>query len=213
MKTEALIGDLCSDSTPEKKLCCPLRSVLLGLGSVALYLTAFFAVMGVRADIAGKTTYMPYVLEVGFCALTLACAIVSASWQAFPDLAERRMVTWFPAIPLFGFFASLGLEYAITPGGSVEFVAGVTCAMHMCLIALLPTALLYFTLARGVFVHATRASTHVGLAAAMTAYLAARVAEPTDDMLHLLAWHLLPTFAFILLMGGIHRWLIRGRKV
>lgn len=213
METEVLIGDLCNDSTPEKKLCCPVRGMLLGLGGVALYLAAFFAVMGVRANMADKMAYVPYVLEVVFCALTLACAIISASWQAFPDLAERRLVTWFPALPLLGFFASLGLEYALAPGGSMETEAGITCAMHMCLIALLPTALLYLALAQGVFIHAARASLHVGLAAAMTAYLAARIAEQTDDMLHLLAWHLLPTFALVLLMGGIHRWLIRGKKV
>lgn len=213
METEALIGNLCNEAALAQKPSCPLRSVVLGLLSVALYLGLFFAAMGVRPDFAVRLRYPPYALEMAFCALTIAAAIFAASWQAFPDLSERRLMTWFPMVPLSGFFASFGLGYVVAPGGHIDTEAGMTCAMHMCLIALLPTALLYLVLARGVFIHAARASAQVGLASAMTAYLAARVAEQTDDMLHLMVWHIVPTFVFVVLMGGIHRWLIRRKKV
>ncbi len=211
MDTEALIKSLCEESK-KQKICCPLRTFVFGVLSVGLYLFVFFALIGFRPDIIDRLGALPYLLEISFGALTLLLAIFAASWQAFPDLSEQKAIAWLPVIPLFGFLASFGLGFALSPEGNVDVSYGMSCAMHMCLIALLPTILLYVVLARGVFLHAGRASLHVGLAAAMASYLVARLAEETDDMLHLLIWHLLPLFGLMLLLGGIHWWLMRRKS-
>lgn len=213
MKTDILISELSQNIKAEKRVCTPYRTLLCGLLTIGIYLFIFYELIHFRDDITLKLRSIPYVLEVSFSALCIFFAILAASWQAFPDLSERKLVLWLPLIPLGGFLASIGLGYAVDPHGSPDIRTGITCAMHMCLIALLPTIVLYFVLARGVFLHTKRASLQVGLATAMTSYLVARLAEKTDDMTHLLVWHLLPLFVLMALMGGIHHWLIRKKRL
>ncbi len=212
-KTDSIINSLCNEA---KKVDCsrqPLTVLALGIASVSLYIIIFLIVIGERGDLTSKISDISFLLEIITSSLVVFTAILAASWQAFPDLSEQKLVSWLPAIALFGFIMSFALNYALHPGKLLEMNYGIKCAMHMCLIALLPTILLYAVLARGVFLHAGRASLHVGLAAGMTAYLAARLAEPVDDMLHMLVWHILPLLALVLALSLLHRWLIRRKKL
>lgn len=211
--TNNIINVLCDKA--EKVDCsrCPLTVLALGIVSVSIYVIIFLIIAGEREDLTSKLSYIPFLLEVITSSLVVFTAILAASWQAFPDLSEQKLVSWLPALALFGFTMSFALNYALHPGSVLEMSYGMQCAMHICLIALLPTILLYGVLARGVFLHAGRASLHVGLAAGMTAYLAARLAEPVDDMLHMLVWHILPLMALVLVLSLLHRWLIRRKKL
>lgn len=211
--TENIINNLCDKA--EKVDCsrCPLTVLALGIASVSLYIVIFLLIVGGRGDLTSKLNDMPFLFEVITSSLVLFTAILAASWQAFPDLSEQKLVGWLPALALFGFTMSFALNFALHPGNLLEMSYGMQCAMHLCLIALLPTILLYAVLARGVFLHAGRASLHVGLAAGMTAYLAARLAESVDDMLHMLVWHILPLMALVLVLSLLHRWLIRRKKL
>ncbi len=214
MDTNALIDNLCNkEESPKQSPHKPTMSVVLGLASVALYIGACLVAMGVRDDIVSKLTSLPFQLEMAFAAITVFFAILAASWQAFPDLAERRIVAWFSVFPFLAFLASFGLGFALQSGNPPDFSYCISCAMHMCMIALIPTSILYYVLARGVFLHAKRTATNVGLASAMTAYLAVRLVEKTDDMMHLLFGHLLPIFALVCVMALIHWWLIRKKSV
>lgn len=213
-ETESLIEDLCNEEKPvAAEPCDPFRMLVLGLGSVAIYIGLFMLLMGTRDDLVEKLRYMPYQFEVLFGALTIVSAILAASWQAFPDLSERSIMGWFPFLPFLAFLTSFGLGFALHSSQELDLAYCIECALHMCMIALLPTAALYYVLAQGVFIHAARASLHVGLAASMTSYLSARLVEKNDDMTHMLLGHILPIFGLMLVFALVHRWLIRKHTV
>lgn len=213
MEIDSIINNLCDDAQPVRCSGRPSLTLLLGLSSVAIYAFAFLALSGYRVDVAEKIAYAPYMFEVFFALLTMFTSIYAAAWQAYPDLSEHKLVSWLPAIPLAGFACAFAFGYIVQPGGDVDMHHGMQCAMHMCLISLLPTILLYYVLARGIFLHVGQASLYTGMAAAMTSYLVARLAEQTDDMLHLLIWHIVPLFMLTLVISLLNRWLMRKKRV
>lgn len=213
MNTDNLINELSSEVKAVHCARCPLTVLFFGLGSVAAYLFIFHYISGFREDITLRLNDNLFLYEIILSSITVVAAIIALSWQAFPDLSERKLMPWLPLIPLAGFILSFGTEYSLHPGSDMDAAQGMQCAMHLCLMSLLPAALLYLVLARGVFLHAARASFHIGLASAMTAYLSARLAEPTDDMTHLLFWHILPVILLVTALAAVNMWLLKRKKI
>jgi len=82
--TDQLIERLVADATPVRRLVDPRRRAALWM-AIALVCTGLgVAHYGVRRDIAGAMTWVPFLLRVGLLAATMWLSVVAAFRLAVP---------------------------------------------------------------------------------------------------------------------------------
>jgi hypothetical protein len=198
-----LVEKLAQDGAAIKPAPHPFVQSLQWLAAAAIYLAVSLAFSGLRPDLAERLHDQWFVAELAaLCGICLVTAL-SAALLAFPDLHQKRMLAWAPAL-VFALFVIIlfcagqaGGLTAPLPAHSFE------CTLGIAMMALLPAAWTFYTLRRYASTHYRLAGSIAMLSAFSIGALWLRLHEVTDSIEHVIEWHYLPMLA----IGLIGLWL------
>lgn len=214
MDTDELIAALSREPRARPMLKTPawfgslLLLVLLAYGGVAQL------VLGLRPDIGVQLARPAFALEVLLLvSLTLVSAI-AAIHAMYPDVRRRSWLLRAPYAIFAVLAALLSLQLFMPADARMilpapEAAHGMECALCIGAVALLPAAAIFGLLRKGASVHPVGAGSLAVLAAAGIGCLTLRLSEVNDSLLHLAAWHYLPTLIFAALGAAAGRWLLK----
>jgi hypothetical protein len=205
---EALVARLQADLRPVRPLWSPRARLAtwLGLGGAVI---AIAMAAGLRHDLGLQLGRPLYLLEI----VTLVGAAAAAAAAAFrgtvPGADGGR---WGEVALVFGL--SSGVLLLMEPAGphpAESFLwSGLRCTFYITTFGLLPWITLLAAAGRGAPLDGRATGALAGAAAFLIGAAAVRVACPIDDPGHVLAWHLVPVVAWIVLSGVVGSvWLVR----
>jgi len=202
MNTEELIAELSQNSTPVRRLANPWKRFGCWFAITAGFLlTTTVLSMGIRPDIMSRVQDPVFILELTLVTAFAASAGAACLWLAVPggDHVWARRLPWALFVLLLGYW---GWQLASLPMAAIlEYRQVFTeCVVELLLLTLVPGILLFFMMRRAATTHYFLAGSLGALAVAGFSYLCLRLAEPTDDLMHLLLWHFIPTL-LVGLMG------------
>ena len=90
--------------------------------------------------------------------------------------------------------------------------AGLRCAEHTVLFAVLPWAALWWAVRRGAPTHGTAAGALIGAAALLFSFAVMRLGCRIDEPLHLIIWHLMPAVIVVVASTLAGSWWLRLRR-
>lgn len=211
MNTNELIASL-SREAPTSRLKSPgyfgwrLGAVLAAYGLGAqLFLQ-------LRPDLSAQLMRPTFAVEIALLVLLTVTSAASSIFVMYPDMHQKRWVLNLP-YAVFAVLAVFILSQLAMPQDARMVVpdAGahaMECALCIASISILPSGLIFRLLRKGASVHPLRAGSFAVLAASAIGCLTLRLAEANDSLMHLAAWHYLPTLLFAALGALIGRWLL-----
>lgn len=188
----ALLEQLVADVRPVRRLWSPGRRLGAWLGLQVLVLVGL-AASGLRPDLARLVHDAAFLAEVLLLAGAAALVARMALRLAVPGHGAGRLDG-----VLAGGLAALGTGLwlripAVTDVAVGSFLdAGTTCLARTGLLAAAPLASLLVAIRRGAPLATGRVGALAGLAAFLMAVALLRLVCPTEDPIHLAAWHLGP---------------------
>lgn len=214
--TDKLIESLTEDATPVKLIASPIWQTFLWFGVVVLFYALLLAVVGIRSDIAYQLGNRFFVGELVFSVATSITAVLVTCCLAFPDCygySRRKYLPFFPlAVLIFMVVVQCDSEGNLA-GQMIEqmgVMARPDCAIEILLMAIIPAGLLFVMIRRAAPVHYHWAGFTALMGVTSLAYAVQRLIEPTNDIYHILTWHILPMVILALvglLMGRVWlRW-------
>lgn len=212
--TQALIDSLAQGVKPVRPMVSPGR-LLASLGLVlTLYAFGTDCFMGWRPDLAIQFGRPPFLAEVGLLAALAAASLAGAVYLAFPDQYQHPFASRLPLWLLAALILLLGVQ-AFLPADPrmILPMPGEThsmgCTVCIGLVSLLPSALMLVVLRAGASAAPPLSGLYIVLAAASLGCLIVRLKEMNDSLLHLAAWHYLPTLVFAALGALIGKYFLR----
>lgn len=207
--TEKLIERIAQQAVPLKPAPHPYILSAKWLAAMAAYLAATVMLSGARPDLAEKLGFPLFIAELCLLALIVATACLSAALLSFPDMHQKRLLAFTPAIT--GILFTLALVFAWQAGGpSTPHTAHtLKCTLQIALLALLPAALMFYSMRRFASTHPYLAGGIALLAAFSIGALSLRLIESTDSMLHVIQWHYLPMIGVGLTGVGLGKLLLK----
>jgi hypothetical protein len=173
------------------------RWLLVILGAYAL---GAQAALGFRPDLAAQLSRPLYISEILLLALLLFSSGAASVLAMYPDAYQKPKLLklpyglFFMLLCLVAFQLLLPLDARmVMPGPHAH---GMECAVCIASVALLPAALLFAIMRKGASVRQWQSGAVAVLAASAIGCLTLRLAEMNDSLLHLAAWHYLPTLLF-----------------
>lgn len=208
MKVEKLITNL-ANSGAKKTLPSPLKTTLFALGFLSIYLIILLEFFGVRSDLLIEIKNHKFILELSLNILVILLSIVAISHLRLPNLDKNPKII-FAIIVLFTIFSAL-IFFDYNSHSNQEMCGGLgyQCLIGIVLFSLLPIFFLMAILRRGVMTNYAASFTAIGLASGCFAYLFERLANPTENKIHLIIWHFTPIFLVILLSAFLVKKLIK----
>ena len=207
--TKDLIEELSGELTEVKVMRRPIDVALFWSALAITYIVVTITVLGVRGDIDNKIQDPVYIFELlHVIAISISAAICSACLR-IPDIRGQK---WMLAIPtsLFAAFVTwvalrLGLEsYDMSGFGWGH------CHSDSIAFGAIPAFMILFFSMRGKTTHPNMMSLMNILSVGAIGYLGLRITCASDDIGHLLGFHILPylLFGIVISMVGkrIFRW-------
>lgn len=198
MQTEQLIAELAREAAV-KPAPSPWRISLRWLAFLTFYAALIIAFTSVRPDLLTALQHPLFALEILLLAGVVISALLCAALLSFPDLHQKRLLTF---VPIFFFAAFAGVMVAAwlaEPSSSHTPGKGMQCLSCISAYAVLPA----FLLLRGISRLATVRGAMTGMIALLAAFamggLLLRLNEPTDSIAHVMVWHYAPMMGVALL--------------
>lgn len=211
--TQQLINQLSKETAKLTPLGCPIKRSIVWLIPMLVWCGVFFAVWGARPDLAIKWSEPLYIAENITALLAALTALIAANTYAYPDCAGKSWIKWLPAIPLIGFLYSIYIEYSHMPNPKPMVDAmlanRVECPLEILLFALGPAVILVTMIKKAATTHLKTTTFLAILSVTLLAYVFQRQIELTDDIPHIITWHLLPILCLSILGASIGRWVLR----
>lgn len=218
MKTEELIKQLSDEQTPAtltspmaQTARKPLFRTLLWWALHLAILILCVALMGYRHDLDLQLQSPAFLAETLLCFAIMATASAASSWLALPDAGGKAWLRWLP-IPFAAGLALLLIARTImiwSHGGNFDGSSHMDCTIEIIEIALLPSLITFFMMRKAAPTRLYWAGGLASLSGLALGYLVLRLVEPTDDLLHILLWHLLPMLFCAALGAIIGRYTLR----
>ena len=212
MDTESLITDLTKDASPVRPLRSPMARFAFWMGGSALVLIAMTLVaVGLRPDIEARLEDMFFIAELGaICLLTITAGMASF-WLSVPDEYQQPTIKWLPCVPLITVVALLVIQLLQMPTDMLKqpMEARFDCVFDILAFSIVPGVALFFMMRRAATTHYYLAGGFAAIAVSSFSYLLMRLIEDTDDVLHLLLWHVSPVIALSILGILLGQWLLR----
>lgn len=168
MKTDDLISVLCTNVEPADH-----RQIVLNIGmavvagAAAVVATVFLA-LGPRAELTNVGTFIPLLLKIAFTIVILVPATIYLIRLARPG-GERRTPIALVALPFIGVMLLAVLSLAFAPSshwkGTILGDKWLECLVSIPLIAIVPFALIVWTVRRTAPTDLARTGAFVGLVA------------------------------------------------
>ncbi|MFM9890948.1 MAG: NrsF family protein [Rickettsiales bacterium] len=208
MQTDQLIAQLAGEPAP-KAAASPWRLSLRWLAFLTFYAAMVMAFSSARPDLLTALQQPFFALEILLLAGIVISAVLSAALMSFPDLHQKRLLTF---VPIFFFAAFAGVMVAALladPSSSREAGKGMQCLSCISAYAVLPALLLLRAIAR----MATTRGASAGMLALLCAFavgaLLIRLREPTESIMHVMVWHYAPMLVVALIGLVLGRRLLR----
>jgi hypothetical protein len=196
MHSDDLIKQLAVGVTPVKKGLSPFALAFNWLAIMCVYSLVVMLIMGGRADLYTQMKSPLFISEILSLAGLVASSTLSAALLSYPDLYQKRKLLSLPY-----FFAALFLTVLVVawladnPPAPPPEEEGWICLLSISLIALFPSAGIFYAVRRMATTHATHAGCCAVLAAFGIGALLLRLEEQTDSISHIVLWHYLPMLA------------------
>lgn len=211
--TSTLITSLSQDVSRGTKPRSPAYWGLRVGAVLLLYALGIQAHLGLRLDVLTRLQAPLFLAEI---LLLFGIAISSATacmLAMYPDRHQRAGWILWPIVLSAALVVLLLVETLLAPDASAILKTPnhfMDCAICIAIVAIMPSAALFWLLRKGATVTRYRAGVLVVLTASAIGCLTLRLAEPSDVLAHLVLGHYLPTVMFSLLgavLGGkLLRW-------
>lgn len=208
IQTDQLIAELAREPAP-KAVANPWRLSLRWLAFLTFYAAMVTAFSSARPDLLTALQQPLFALEILLLAGIIISAVVCAALLSFPDLHQKRTLTY---VPIFFFAAFAGVMVAALmadPSSSHEAGKGMQCLSCISAYAVLPALLILRAVARMATTRGALAGMVALLAAFAVGALMLRLHEPTDSIMHVMVWHYAPMLAVALIGLLLGRRLLR----
>jgi hypothetical protein len=197
-----LVARLAQDAAATKPVSHPFILSLQWTCSAAIYLAISFAAFGMRPDVLQKLHNPWFAAEIIALLGVFMSTSLSAALLGFPDLHQKRYLTFIPA-GIFTLFLLilLGAWHAL-PVAPVP-LHGSECTLAITVMALLPAVWMFYAMRKYASTHHRLAGSIALLSAFSIGAVWLRLYEATDSILHVIEWHYLPMLA----IGMMGLWL------
>jgi hypothetical protein len=194
-----LVARLAQDAPAIKPAPHPFMLGLQWTGAAAVYLAVSLAIAGPRPDLMEKFHSPWFAAELAMLFGIFFITSLSAAVLAFPDLHQKRMLAYAPAIPFLLFIAIMFLAWRADTPPSPMPMHSFECTLSITLMTLLPAGWTFYSIRRYASTHYRLAGSAALLAAFSVGAIWLRLHEQTDSITHLIEWHYLPMLAIGLL--------------
>jgi hypothetical protein len=213
METHTLISQLSSEVTVSRPLRPPTYWALWLFAALVIYGIAAQFFLGLRPDLMLKFFHPAFTAELLLLAMITITSSYSAILAMYPDAAGRKLLLRLPYVSLV-LFTCLMVSQILMQNNALTHVftsniAGMACTLCIAAITILPSALLFWIQRKGASVLPLQAGAMAVLAASALGCIALRLHEPTEDVLHLIVAHYLPTILFALIGAQIGKWALK----
>jgi len=200
---EQLIKTLTEDDTKLRPAPHPFMQSLKWIVAAAAYLAIALVFSGLRPDIMHVIENKWFIVELVALFGIFVATSVSSSLLAFPDLHQKRIITFAP-IPMFALFL-LVIFFAWSADNLPAFLPEHTyeCTYCIMIVSLLPAIWTFYSLRKYASIHYRLAGGLALLSASSIGALWLRLYEVNDSIIHVVEWHYLP----MLVVGFIGLWL------
>lgn len=211
--TQHLIAALSASAKPVRPV-RPGRYMALMLLALSVYaVCAQCWLEGFRPDLAVQLGRPLFLLELVLLSAMFAGAVAAAVYAMLPDAVHYRRLLWWPYVAS-ALMLGLVLLQLMMPHDPRMVMPDIHAHTHQCTqyiaaSAIIPALLVFGMLRLGATVMPARAGTLAVIAAVSVGALTLRLAEPNDQILHLLIWHYLPSLGFAVLGAIAGRLLLR----
>lgn len=212
MQTDRLIEELTKKADPVKRLRSPWRRCIYWLGMTFICLVAVLTFIGVRPDLSDKCTEAPFLIQ-GI--LTLAVAVLSAAGAFALSVPSERKTTFAgiaPVAALVAWILYLLVSLAISSRADMSPGIGVTCVREIVILALPPVVIMFFMIYRAAPLKTRWTGVLIFLSVAAFGALGTQMVCRSEDLLHILLWHLVPVLLIGCLGVLLGRWLRRWER-
>lgn len=162
----------------------------------AAYGTGTVLFLEPRPDLSSRLMNPWYAAEIFALTALATGSLAAAIASMFPDNYQRR--SWFvlPYLLATVLLMLLGAEAMFAPAATALSSEHHTLQCTICItcLAIIPSLLLFYIIARGASIHPLHAGAMTVLASGTLGCLALRLAEANDDISHLMLFHYLPIF-------------------
>lgn len=202
--TKKMEKDLISKLSKEgvkKPLSKPIVTILLSCGTMAIYLGALIAFFGLRSDFSKRILELEFQIEIF---LLLLCALVSCSSISLlriPDIGDKKAAKYL-SILCFATFVILMIFKLASDNGSHPMLCGAEnheCLLSIIILSIAPLLLLILILSKGIVTNFKFCTISIGISGGTISYLLLRMSHETENISHLVIWHLLPIILVIFL--------------
>lgn len=211
--TKQLIEQLSAEAVPVRVM-RPQRYVLVLLIVLLTYaVCAQCWLEGFRADIATQLARPLFLLELLLLVAMLVSSSVAAAFAMLPDIGQRKRLMQLPYILSGGLFLLVLFQLFMPPDARMVMADTNShthqCTQYIAVTSLLPAVLMFGLLRKGASIMPLQAGFIAVIAAVSVGAITLRLAEPNDQITHLIAWHYVPSLFFASLGALLGRYLLR----
>lgn len=191
----------------KKPLTKPIFSILSSCLIMVIYFAILLYLFGIRDDFLAKINQVKFQLEIAFLTLCSLLSCACLNLLRLPDFSERKLVKY-PYIFFFLSFLGIIIYEIITQNNHLPILCGAdgkSCLISILLLSLFPLILTIKILKNGVITNFIFSSLAIGICSGSLSYLLLRMSHKTENIMHLVIWHLLPIILVIFCSGFLVR--------
>ena len=214
MDTEQLIQQMV-DEGAQKPLPHPMYQTMLWLTGTFVYLGAFAAYNGLRADIGEKISDLFYVSELVLLLGIGISSALAALCLSRPDAHQKPWIKYVPFALIVPWMISAcaGATDQITFANIFHSMTlgQFDCPWHIALFSVPPGIAIFLIVRLGATVQCCWAGSMATLSVTALGYMLMRLIEQNDNPAHLFVWHALPIMLMCLAGMMIGRFALKWR--
>jgi len=199
-KNENLIKDLVSDLKPLKVVKFNFID-FFKIISVALFcIFAAVSILGLRFDFKAQTLNLKYLFDTFLLLLLGTLSTIAALFLSIPSPNNKNIYKW-PFLILLLILGSTGYSFLTTSDPFLYLGHGFTCVYEIISLSILPSAILFFLIRKAAALKRDLIGLLVLISGLSFGLLGTQLTCSDETPLHILFWHILPTF--IVMLCGI----------
>ncbi len=208
-KTDDLINSLSNDLSDIKLMAHPMKRVVPWFIIAIIYLGGVVSVFDVRSDSAVFFTNANSLFELTLVACMSASAAVCAAWLCIPDMRGQKWMIGVPTCLFVMLALWLGLKVAYEPHNFSGFNFH-KCITEGIIFGLIPAIFLILLTVKGKTTRPVWLAFMNAASIGGVGYIGLRITCASNDVGHVLSYHVLPYIVFgviiSLIARRIYRW-------
>jgi hypothetical protein len=207
--TDQLIDRLVAGASPVRRLVDPRRRAALWSAIALVCVGLGVAWFGVRRDIAGAMTFLPFLIRVGLLAATMWLSVVAALRLSIPGEGQRAWTRWWPLVLLGALVSVVAAELVVVSlvGEMGSPLRAWTCVRKLTFVGVVPALGAMVLIRRAAPLDPVWAALLGLVAAGAAGALTSELACPIRVPMHVMLWHVLPIAVYATL-GTAAVWLV-----